>query len=153
MSKNKKAKSKKVSQDNSVKKSRRKFILLPVAAVAVGGAAFGINALEMGKRELHDLSVIGQGKPVIVQIHDPQCPICRRLKTIVTNEIKRSDGVYYRLADITSPEGKALQEKYRVPTITLLYFDKNGKRVHSSQGLQTKEQVRTALSTVTGSHS
>jgi len=147
MSKSKKAKSNKAKEAATVSRSRRKFIVLPIAAVAIGGAAFGLNALETGKRELHDLTVIGQGKPVIVQIHDPKCPTCRRLKNIVTNEID-GDEVAYRLADITSVEGKALQDKYRVPTITLLFFDKRGKHVHTTRGLQTKEQIRVALRTV-----
>jgi hypothetical protein len=29
--------------------------------------------------ELNDLTVIGNGIPTVVQIHDPQCPTCRRL--------------------------------------------------------------------------
>jgi len=153
MSKNKKVKSNKAKQAASVNESKRKFILLPIAAVAIGGTALGLNALETDKRELHDLSVIGQGAPVIVQIHDPQCPTCRRLKKIVSNEINPGDNVQFRLADITVPEGKAMQDKYRVTHSTLLFFDKNGKHVHSTQGLQTKDQIRTALGTIIDSQS
>ena len=142
-------KAKKAQSETS--SSRRKFILLPVAAVAIGGTAFGLNALETGKRELHDLSVIGQGVPSIIQIHDPKCPTCRRLKNIVTNTLSSEIPVNYRLADITTVEGKALQSKYNVPNITLLYFDKRGKHVHTTQGLQTKEQISDTVNALFGS--
>ena len=153
MSKKSKASKAKAKQAASTSQSRRKFIMLPVAALAIGGTAYGLNAVESGKRELHDLTVIGQGQPVIVQIHDPKCPTCRRLKNIMNNALESDDPVQYRLADITTPEGKALQCKYDDPNVTLLYFDKRGKHVHTTQGLQTKEQIRNAVDTVFGSHS
>ena len=153
MSKKSKASKAKAKQAAATSQSRRKFIMLPVAVLAIGGTAYGLNAVESGKRELHDLTVIGQGQPVIVQIHDPKCPTCRRLKNIMNNALESDDSVRYRLADITTPEGKALQSKYNVPNVTLLYFDKRGKHVHTTQGLQTKEQIRNAVDTVFGSHS
>ncbi len=125
--------------------TRRKLIALPIAAIAIGASAFGISAMEANNRELHDLSVIGQGRPVIVQIHDPSCPTCRRLKSVVTNTIKSEPSVQYRLADITTTEGKALQTKYSVPTITLLYFDERGKHVHTARGLQSSGDVQLAI--------
>lgn len=149
----KKSKSQKAKQAGVQSSSRRKLILLPVAALAVSGTAFGLNALESGKRELHDLSVIGQGQPAIVQIHDPKCPTCRRLKNIIKNTLNSDDDVLYRLADITTPEGKAMQQKYNVPNVTLLYFDGRGKHVHTTQGLQTAEVLRSTLQQLFGGHS
>ncbi len=133
--------------------SRRNFVLLPIAAVAVGGAGFSIHAIDTKNRELHDLSVIGQGQAVIVQIHDPQCPTCKRLKNIVSNALNDDDPVHFRLADITSSEGKALQDKHNVPHVTLLYFNAKGKHVHTTQGIQTQEQIRSALDLVVGAAS
>ena len=147
----KKSKAQKAQQAKKPSLSRRNFILLSAGTVAIGGTAFGLNALEMNHRELHDLSVIGQGKPVIVQIHDPKCPTCRRLKNIMKNTLKQ-DTPYYRLADITSAEGKALQQKYDVPNVTLLYFDKDGKHVHTTQGLQTSDAIKSTVSRLFGTH-
>ena len=80
-------KAQKAKQNRDATQSRRKFLLLPVAAVAIGGTAFGLNALEANKQELHDLTVIGNGQPAVIQIHDPSCPTCRRLKGIMKNTI------------------------------------------------------------------
>ena len=141
-------KAKQASSNASPVMSRRKFIAIPVAVAAIGTAAVGINALEAKSRELHDLEVLGQGQPVIVQIHDPGCPTCRRLKKIVQNSLDGNDDVLFRLADITTSEGKALQTKHAVPHVTLLFYDKKGKHVHTTRGLQTKESVRAAVDQV-----
>ena len=138
-------KAQKAKQSRDATQSRRKFLLLPVAAVAIGGTAFGLNALETNKQELHDLTVIGNGTPAVVQIHDPSCPTCRRLKGIMKNTIDSGDPVNYRLADITTPEGKSLQDKYRASKVTLLFFDARGKHVHTTQGLRTSEEIKDTI--------
>ena len=108
-------------------------------------AAVSINAYESGQQELHDLSVIGQGEPVIVQIHDPGCPTCRRLKKIVGGTMDSSDSVLYRVANIKTETGKALADKYSVPKVTLLFFNGRGKHVHTTSGLLTSEQLDSAI--------
>lgn len=138
-------KAKKASESTQRSLTRRKFIAIPAVAIAIGGTAFGLNALEMNKRELHDLSVIGNGKPSLVQIHDPGCPTCRRLKNIVTNAVGNDDRLQYRLADITTSEGKALQEKYGVPHVTLLFFNAEGKHMHTTQGIQEGFVIKEAV--------
>ena len=122
--------------------TRRKFLIGAVVATGLVFTAVGINAYDQQHRELHDLSVIGAGAPVIVQIHDPGCPTCRRLKNVVSNTLGADDPVLYRLADITTSQGRALQERYSVPNVTLLYFDRHGKRVHTTQGLLSSSELR-----------
>jgi hypothetical protein len=124
----------------------RRLLTVVVAAVALLLAAVSIHAYESGQQELHDLTVIGQGEPVIVQIHDPNCPTCRRLKKIVTGALESHDSVVYRLANIRTASGKALQEKYAVPHVTLLFFDGAGKHVHTTTGLQTSAQIDRVIS-------
>ncbi len=127
--------------------SRRKIGAFIVAALVFVLGAAGIHAYEANHKEMHDLEVIGQGSPVIVQIHDPGCPTCRRLKNAVTNTLNSNDPILYRLADITTPEGKAIQNKYSVPHVTLLFFNSRGRHVHTTEGLQTTEQLRAAIQT------
>lgn len=151
LSKSQKAKKAAEAQQPSL--ARRKFIVIPAVAVAIGATAFGLNAIETNKRELHDLSVIGNGSPTLVQIHDPKCPTCRRLKNIVTNAVGGNDQLQYRLADITTSEGKALQEKHNVPHVTLLYFDAKGKHVHTTQGIQESADIKKAVQQFFGTQS
>lgn len=143
----KRNKSKKSQPDSSAPLlTRRRLIGLPIAAAIIGTTAFGLSAREASNHELHDLSVIGQGEPVIVQIHDPGCPTCRRLKSVVQNSMKSQESVKHRLADITTTEGSALQKEYNVPHVTLLYFDAKGKHVHTTTGMQTKKNIEAEIS-------
>jgi len=51
-----------------------------VATFAVAGVGyFGFGSYQAYASE-HDLGRIGQGKPVVVQVHDPQCPVCTALQ-------------------------------------------------------------------------
>jgi len=125
--------------------SRKKLLMIVGGVIALLLAAVSIQAYESGQQELHDLSVIGQGKPVLVQVHDPSCPTCRRLKKIVSSTLDSSDPVLYRVANITTESGKALADKYSVPKVTLLFFNGRGKHVHTTSGLQTTEQLDSAI--------
>ena len=135
-------KAKKASQERQPSLGRRKFIAIPAIAAVIGTTAFGLNALETSKREMHDLSVIGNGTPSIIQIHDPSCPTCRRLKNIMTNTMDDDDQVQYRVADMTTEEGGALAQKHNVPKTTLLYFDARGKHVHTTQGILESSEIK-----------
>ena len=49
--------------------------------LAAGGATYaGVGAYRAYKFE-HDLTRIGQGKPAVVQVHDPQCSVCLALQS------------------------------------------------------------------------
>lgn len=121
----------------------RRSALKILAGIGVTGVGVSsLHAYDKNQRTLHDLTVIGQGQPVVVQIHDPSCPTCRRLKSAVTTAMKSAPHIHYRLADITTPEGKALQDQYSVPHVTLLFFDGEGNHRHTTRGLMTPDQVR-----------
>ena len=121
----------------------RRSVLKILTGVGITGlGATSLYAYDKNQRTLHDLSVIGSGEPVVVQIHDPSCPTCRRLKSAVSTALKSRPGIQFRLADITTKEGKALQNKYGVPHVTLLFFNDTGRHIHTTRGLLTPEQVR-----------
>lgn len=138
-------KAKKASEANQSTLSRRKFILIPAAVAAIGVAAVGINAYETNQRELHDLSVIGNGTPTVVQIHDQTCQICMRLKKITKTITNDDDRVQYRIADISSKKGRAFQQQYNQTKTTLLYFDSKGKHVHTTNGLQDADNIQASI--------
>jgi len=122
-------------------KKRRLFIKSAASLGVMGVAAGAISGYDARKKELHDLSVIGEGKPVVVQIHDTSCPICRRLKSRSIAVLENQSHIEYRLADIVTAKGKALQEKYGVQKTTLLLFDAKGRHVDTVYGLQTTEEL------------
>jgi len=90
----------------------------------------------------HDLSVLGNGKPTVVQIHDPGCQLCRRLQSSV-NAVKSDfePAIQFKTANIKTSKGADFAEKYNAPHVTLLLFDGTGKHVNTLSGVQPKEAI------------
>lgn len=105
------------------------------AAVIGSGGYFAVESFLAYAAE-HDLSRVGQGNPVIVQIHDPQCPICTTLQKQVRKALKSIDdcGLTYLVADISTQSGAAFAARFGVPHVTLLMLDGLGARVHTVSG-------------------
>src|SRR6056297_814047 len=74
---------------------------------ALGGAGvWGVGHVQAINAE-HDLSRVGQGVPVVVQVHDPQCPVCNALQDETRAALREFDAqeVLYLIANIRTPEG------------------------------------------------
>lgn len=122
---------------------KRRLLLRSAAVVGVAGISAGTLARhDSQQRTLHDLSVVGDGAPTVVQIHDPSCPTCRRLKSRSLTALKDLPHVQFRLANILTDEGKVLQKKYRAEKITLLLFEPGGQLVDRVVGLQDLDVLR-----------
>lgn len=128
--------------------SRRRFlriarngaIALPVVA---GVGFFSVRYVQATIHEA-DLTNIGQGKPTIVQIHDPQCMLCQTLQRQTRRALKEfdKDAVTFLVADITTRDGGLLARKYGVPHVTLLLFDAHGEMVQIVRGPSDTASLR-----------
>ena len=117
-----------------------------IAVLLLSVTGIGIAAYKRNYEITHDLSVIGQGKPVIVQIHDPSCQLCQRLKRNTSDALgPLNDDLLYRIADINTPEGKRLQRQHEVPHVTLLLFDRNGKVRNVLTGVKDEDVLQRAF--------
>ena len=114
---------------------------LSLGVPLVGVAGVGVHRHDVKKRALHDLSVLGDGSPAIVQIHDPSCRLCRRLMANTKKALGDRDDITYRIADITQTKGREFQERYGVPHVTLLLFNAKGRHVHTVQGVTPAEEL------------
>ena len=121
--------------------SRRKMLGLLLGVPLVGVAGVGVHRHDVKKRALHDLSVLGNGSPAIVQIHDPSCRLCRRLMANTKKALGDRDDITYRIADVTKTKGREFQERYGVPHVTLLLFNAKGRHVHTVQGVTPAEEL------------
>ncbi len=135
-------KRKKVTPDESPERPARRSALGRIGIYAVGGIvlAGGAGAFAMDFRKKlneQDLSAIGQGTPVIVQIHDPQCSLCTSLQKNTRKALRAfdEDGVVYRVANIKTEAGAAFQARAGLPHVSLVLFDGAGERVHVVQGV------------------
>ena len=128
-------------------KTRRDVLRLVPAgilgAAVLGGAGYlGVGAVRAGAAE-YDLSRIGTGKATIVQIHDPQCPVCTALQKEVRKALKDIDqeDLVYLVANIRTAAGQQLAQKRRVPHVTLLLFDGEGNLQEVLRGMQNKDAL------------
>ncbi len=107
-----------------------------IGAAVIGGAGYySVNSIQASMNEA-DLSRIGNGRPAVVQVHDPQCSLCRTLQSQTRDVLAdfEDDRYEYLVANIKTQKGSVLASKYGVPHVTLLLFDPNGKMVQIVRG-------------------
>jgi len=140
----KKRHSKKIVKKPFNWKKNAKWLVLACLAVIVSGYLFVTG--ENKSRIEHDLSVIGNGKATLVQIHDPGCQLCRRLKTNVDAvRPEFEDQVQFKTANIKTSKGAEFAKKHNVPHVTLLIFNRNGRHVNTISGVQPREVIAEVL--------
>lgn len=112
------------------------------AAVLAGGGYFGVGSYRAYAAE-HDLNRLGQGKPVVVQVHDPQCPTCTALQKQTRKALKEFGecDLVYLIADINTPEGQAFAVRHGVGNVTLMLFDPEGGLQRTVQGMRSRDQL------------
>ena len=144
--KNKRLKSVKPSTSRSMgqtgKKTRRKLIkaawVIFFIFVFASASAFAINMYKKKWDKYHDLSVIGNGKPTIVQVHDPKCPQCKELQANTLKAITDyKSRIQFKIADISTGPGRKLQRDHEARIVTLLMFDAKGSLKRSLAGVKT----------------
>lgn len=135
------------TEGNTSELSRRQVLQMirygALGAVAMGGAGyFGVGSFRAYAAE-HDLSRVGQGNPVIVQIHDPQCPVCTSLQKQTRKALAAFDdcGLTYLVANIKTQEGAAFAARFGVPHVTLLLLDPQGQHVQTLSGMHSSAEL------------
>jgi len=139
---------KKSKKNNKIKTFNwARFTKKAAITLSVVGVIFAsFYAYSMQIKVEHDLSVVGNGTPTLVQIHDPGCQFCNQLKKNV-DKVKRDfkDDIQFKTANIKTNKGRIFADKYRVPHVTLLFFDGRGNRVNEIQGVTPPEDIQEAL--------
>lgn len=121
--------------------NRRNMLKLLIGVPVVGAAGAAIHRHDVQTRGLHDLTAIGQGQPVVVQIHDPSCTLCRRLMKNTRQALKDVDNVAFKVADITTSDGESFRRKHNGQTVSLILFDAKGKQQGSVLGVTEVDEL------------
>ena len=99
-------------------------VLLLLVAVAIGG---GTAWYMLGHGMSSDLSVIGEGRPVVVLVYENHSPTSMqafdRLRAVRGNFEGR---VEFRLAPVGTPEGEAFMQRFDAPQGSAVVFDDQG---------------------------
>lgn len=121
---------------------RNAAILLAFLAVPIAW----LIANEQSAQQESDLSILGSGQPVAVQVHDHSCPLCQRLKANAEqalNEMEQPPA--WRIADINTTSGADFAHRYGVGHVTILLFDGQGNRQQTIQGVTSSSDLRAAF--------
>lgn len=108
-------------------------------AVAAGGAFLARGV--MASVAESDLDVIGQGIPVVVQIHDPSCPDCTRLQREARAAMRdfNDDQLLYRVANLTTEKGASFAAGHGQGRVTLILLNGEGRRVQVVNGVHDRQ--------------
>lgn len=117
-----------------------------LGALVLGGAGYFVVDQVQGSIHEHDLDRVGKGTPAVVQIHDPQCPLCTALQKETRHALGRVEGdLEYVVANIKSNKGRSFAARYGVPHVTLLLFDGKGELQQTLTGQRGSVELQTAF--------
>ena len=98
-----------------------------------------------GRENLEEnYSIVGQGEPVIVQVHQLNCADCDILRANTKRALKQinDDRLHYRIAYLHKNEGIAFASKHGAAReTTLILFDKFGRKQSVYIGVQDVEAL------------
>ncbi len=126
-----------------LKKINKVLLLMGLSA----GAVFGAVQYKQHFDKQHDLSVIGNGIPTVVQVHDPGCRLCQQLRSnlFAATSALDDEALQVRIADIGSTAGANFAFTHQVPHVTLLFFDARGKVVENLQGVKSEDEIERSV--------
>ena len=97
-----------------------------------------VQQIEAG---LADLSVIGQGKPVLLELGSDQCKPCKAMMPILSELSKEYPG-QFTVAFHDVWKDPAPGEKYGIQLIpTQIFLDKDGGELFRHEGFYPKEEI------------
>jgi thioredoxin 1 len=122
-------------------KTRNSLILAAVFAGIVGATALRYRNQEQVIEKLSDASVIGKGKPVLLEVGSRQCVPCKMMIPVL-NELAEKYSAQFIVAFHDVWQDPSIGEKYGVSVIpTQLFFDKDGKELFRHEGFFPKEDI------------
>lgn len=132
-----------ISRRNSLRLIRN--ILIGVSAI--GGTSYVFASQVLNEMHEHDLERIHNGRPTIVQIHDPNCRLCLSLQRETRSALKmmEPDILDYVVANIRTEKGASFANRHGVQHVTLLLFDKNGELKRILEGQRGSHELKRAF--------
>jgi len=131
--------------------TRRTFIgLAPYiigGVILAGGLAFwSVKTVQADLAE-QDTSIVGQGTPTVVQVHEIGCSACVNLQRETRAALAMLDDgdINYRVAYLSSRDGLAFASEYGASYTTLLLFDGDGNLSRRIVGETPRDMLRVAF--------
>lgn len=115
-----------------------------IGAVAVGGVGWWVVSGVQAVAAEQDLSRVGQGKPAVVQIHDPQCALCTELQRQARKALKGfdEDELLYLVASTRTEDGAAFAAGLGLSHVTLVLMNGDGQVESVLQGVRQSDELK-----------
>ncbi len=133
---------------SSAKATSRRDALLSLRSwgvlglIAAGGGWYLVREVTTALAE-NDLSQVGNGTPTVVQIHDPECLLCRALQSETRDALcdLDDDELQYLVANLRTANGRKFAAAHGVGNVTLLLFDGDGQRQRILSGVRNSDSL------------
>jgi thioredoxin 1 len=124
-----------------MKENTKKYLVLGVLVVAVCGVIAMKNLqTHVVATGLADDTVIGKGKPVLLELGSHSCVPCKKMMPILTELSTEQTAFIVSFVDVWANEGKS--EQYGIKSIpTQIFFDKDGKELFRHVSFYPKEDI------------
>lgn len=124
-----------------MKENTRKYLIIAALFAAVFALVTAKNLKTQKQMDaLADDSVIGQGKPVLLELGSHGCKPCNAMMPILTELSKEQTDFVVSFVDIKAVTGKS--EEYGIQMIpTQIFFDANGNELFRHTGFYSKDEI------------
>ena len=124
-----------------MKDTTKRYLIMGVLVVAVC-SLIAMKNLQTHKTadELADDTVIGKGKPVLLELGSHGCKPCDAMFPILTELSKEQENFDVSFIDVKAVEGKS--EQYNIELIPVqIFFDADGTELFRHVGFYAKEDI------------
>ncbi len=124
-----------------MKETTKRYLIIAGLFIVVFALVTAKNFRTQKQTEgLADDSVIGKGKPVLLELGSHGCVPCNEMMPILIDLSKTQQVFLVSFVDVKSVEGKA--EQYSIELIpTQIFFDADGKELFRHVGVFGKEEI------------
>lgn len=92
-------------------------------------------------KQFPDDSIVGQGKPVLVQITSASCLHCRRMMPTLT-ELAQTHAGHFLIALVSLDRQPQTAARYQVQAVPMqVFYDAQGKELARHVGVMSREEI------------
>ena len=124
-----------------MKENTKKYLILGALVVVVCGVMIAKNLkTHQQATGLADDTVIGKGKPVLLELGSHSCVPCKKMMPILAELSTEQSAFTVSFVDVWAAEEKS--EQYNIELIpTQIFFDKDGAELFRHVGFYPKEDI------------
>jgi thioredoxin 1 len=124
-----------------MKENTKKYLILGALVVVVCGVMIAKNLkTHQQTAGLADDTVIGKGKPVLLELGSHSCVPCKKMMPILAELSTEQSEFTVSFVDVWAAEEKS--EQYNIELIpTQIFFDKDGAELFRHVGFYPKEDI------------